>query len=305
MPSYLIPYQDPRKIEGHEDPMFEEYTYGDIGSRGKKLLNNVDKGDYLFFHTTQKGKRVLTSYFVVEKTMPADEAKQNKLITMKYKNPHLDREEIYEHDTLAFGNPIFSNNLKRPLELTKELLQQLSIKTTFNRTQTELGQISSTLRSWRELGDDDIEFLLNKIAEIEERSFLRHTPISTKEIEQLREEDIENFIEENPKVLGNDIQLLERQYTLQSDHRIDLLCKDNNGYVVVEIKLGSIGRDAYKQVRKYMKQLKKEEGEQVRGILVCADILPVFEDYLIKRINEGKVEVYLYSWKFTLNPFRP
>ncbi len=51
MTSYLIPYIDPRKIDGHEDPMLDEYTYGDVGERGKKLLEKVKKGDFLSKYT--------------------------------------------------------------------------------------------------------------------------------------------------------------------------------------------------------------------------------------------------------------
>ena len=28
--NYLIPYVDPKKLKGHMDPVFEEFTYGEI-----------------------------------------------------------------------------------------------------------------------------------------------------------------------------------------------------------------------------------------------------------------------------------
>lgn len=59
MSSCLIPYIDPRKLEGHEDPMIDEFTYGDINTRGKKLLENIKKGDFLFFHTSSRNRRYL------------------------------------------------------------------------------------------------------------------------------------------------------------------------------------------------------------------------------------------------------
>jgi len=49
--NYLISYTDPKRNGGHEDPLFNEYTYGDVGINGEKLQSNVKKGDYLFFHT--------------------------------------------------------------------------------------------------------------------------------------------------------------------------------------------------------------------------------------------------------------
>lgn len=37
MANYLIPYVDPKKLEGHEDPMIDEFTYGDVNVRGKNF----------------------------------------------------------------------------------------------------------------------------------------------------------------------------------------------------------------------------------------------------------------------------
>ncbi|OIJ20768.1 hypothetical protein BKP45_08185 [Anaerobacillus alkalidiazotrophicus] len=78
MASYLIGYIDPRRNEGHEDPYFSEYTYGDFKLNGKKLRENVKPGDFLFFHTTMRKKRYLTSFYEVEIVLPVSKAQQDE-----------------------------------------------------------------------------------------------------------------------------------------------------------------------------------------------------------------------------------
>jgi hypothetical protein len=39
----LIPYV---YLYGHNDPLFEEFTYGDVKTRARKLRNSLKKGDY-------------------------------------------------------------------------------------------------------------------------------------------------------------------------------------------------------------------------------------------------------------------
>jgi len=303
MVCYLIPYVDPRKIEGHEDPKLEEFTYGDIKKRGKILREKVKKGDFLFFHTSRKGKRVITAYYVVEKIMATEDAKKDPLIISKYKNPHLLREKLYDNDTIVFGNPIYSRVLRRPLILNREILSKLSNPPKLNPNQTELAAISSALRSWKELTDKDVRFLLSQVEKNEEQSILKDSFLSTYEIEQFDEEDIEKFVAMNPRKLGDNIRFFRRQYVLKSGKRVDLLLKDEKGMIVVEIKKGAIGKEAYKQVKNYLKEVIKEFDCDVRGVIICGDILPAFEDFFIKEIENGEIDVYLYAWKFNLRPF--
>lgn len=54
----LIPYVP---IYDHEDPNLEEFTYGNVGSRARKMKNILKIGDYIFFHTTINGKRYITA----------------------------------------------------------------------------------------------------------------------------------------------------------------------------------------------------------------------------------------------------
>jgi hypothetical protein len=59
----LIPYV---YLYGHNDPLFEEFTYGDVKTRARKLRNKLKKGDYVFFHTSMGGKKYITAYYVVD-----------------------------------------------------------------------------------------------------------------------------------------------------------------------------------------------------------------------------------------------
>ena len=95
--------------------MFEEYTYGDVGSRGRKLQKTVNKGDYLFFHTSMKKQRVITAFYYVEELLSVQMAIHDSHITSKFRNPHLMKELADQNDTIVFGNPIYSLILKSPL----------------------------------------------------------------------------------------------------------------------------------------------------------------------------------------------
>ena len=292
MTNYLIPYVDPRKIGGHEDPLLEEFTYGDINIRGKMLRDKVGKGDYLFFHTNRKGKQVITAYYVVEKVMSIEDAKNDELIVSKYRNPHLFRDGTYNYDTIVFGNPIYSKILKHPFTINMPILDKLSRKP------------KSISRPWVKLNNEDVNFLLDEINKYEKQSFLKDTFLSSSEVEQLLEEDIESFIESNPQALDKNLRKFKRQYVLKSGDRVDLLLKDEEDLVVVEIKKGSIGREAFNQIMKYLKEVKSEFNCKVRGVIVCSDVLPIFEDFFLKKVEEVKIKVYLYSWKFNLRPLQ-
>jgi hypothetical protein len=288
MTNYLIPYVDPRKIGGHEDPILEEFTYGDINRRGKMLHDKVRKGDYLFFHTNRKGRDAITSYYVVERVLTTDDAKNDRLIISKYRNPHLFREDPYDNDTIVFGNSIYSKKLKHPIALDRRILDKLSARP------------KSISRPWVKLSDGDIKFLTDEINKYEEQNFLKDTFLSSSEVEQLLEEDIEGFIESNPQKLDKNLRTFKRQYVLKSGERADLILKDKEGLVVVEIKKGPIGRETYNQIKRYLNDVKNEFKCEVRGIIVCSDVSPAFEDFFLKKIEKGEVEIYLYSWKFNL-----
>lgn len=306
MASYLIGYVAPKENNDHEDPLLSEYTYGDLKENGRKLKNYVNKGDFLFFHRSMRGKRFITAYYIVEKVMSTLDAQNDALIRLKFKNPHLFFENVTTEDTLVFGNPLTSNVLDKPFELTKEILNELSRRPNFNPNQTELAAISSALRTWKELNHTDVQYLLGMIKESEAKSYLSDTYLSSEEIKQIEEADIEKFLTYNPQVFDEGLKLYKQQLILGDNSRLDLLLinEQTNELIVVEIKKGSLGKDVYKQIRNYIKEVKKKFGnEQVRGIIVGSDILPAYEDFYLEKMNEGKISVFLYGWKFSVRDY--
>lgn len=310
MANYLIPYVDPRKLEGHEDPMFDEFSYGDVNARGKKLLEDVKKGDYLFFHTSSRNRRIITAYYCVEEVMLVSEARKNSLISTKYRNPHLKKEPESEYDTLVFGNPIRSFILKTALELTPEILLKLSNPANLNSGQTEFAAISSALRSWKELDGNDVGMLMTEISNLHMEERLKDVYLSNEEILQLDEIDIEDYVVNNPRNLDPDYEYVDRQIVLDSKLRIDVLLKDEKKkeLIVVEIKKGMVGKEVYKQITDYIDELEPQKKtkygmEKIKGIIVCNGILPAFEDFYYEMVTKKDIEVKFYAWKFSFRSF--
>ena len=82
----LIPYVP---LYDHNDPFLEEFTYGDVRAKGRKLKRELKKGDYVFFHTSIRGKKYITAYYVIDRVLNTAKAIKDKNITAKYKNPHI------------------------------------------------------------------------------------------------------------------------------------------------------------------------------------------------------------------------
>ncbi|MGG3772959.1 endonuclease NucS domain-containing protein [Heyndrickxia faecalis] len=291
MTSYLIPYVDPKKNDGEEDPMLNEYTYGDVGDRGRILRKHVKQGDFLFFHTNIRGLNQLTAYYYVEMVSPVNDAKRNPLIKDKYQNPHLERNTVQEDETIVFGHPVYSKALSRPMPITREILDKLSSKP------------KSIARPWVKLSDADITLLMSEIKKYEEKSFLEDTYLMTEEVNELLEKDIEEFLNKRPDFIDEDLEPFKRQWVLKSGKRIDLLFKkkQSNSYVLLEIKNTVIGRDVYNQLKDYLVELRKVLDGPVKGVIVCKGILPIAEDFYKDKMQKEKIEVYFHAWKFALH----
>jgi hypothetical protein len=287
----LIPYVH---LPHHNDPILEEFTYGDHGARGKKL-RDLEKGDYVFFHTTIGGKKCITAYYVVDRYWDTAEAAKNPSVIAKYKNPHVLRflaGERYEDDVMIFGDPILSRVLSRPLLFDSSLAKKLSLNIKFPDGKTEAQVIGSAARAWRRLTDRDVEILLEATRSSEEE-FPAEAILSTDEVTEVIEKDIENFIQKNPNLLGRSLKLAERQ--LDTDvGRIDLLFEDGTSYLVVEIKLHRIGRDAVNQLRRYKDGVKKETRRKVSGAIVCEGVMPAFQEEFKKLKN---IKIFCYGWQ--------
>lgn len=303
MPNYLIGYVEAEKNNGHEDPLLNEFTYGDLKTNGEKLLC-LKKGDLLFFHKTIYDKRYITAYYWVEEVHLVNNLINDPFILEKFNNHHL-KKQISQLDTseaIVFGNPIRSRVLENPLEITPNILKQLSRKANLNPNQTPLAAITSALRTWKELDDKDVTLLLDLINENEKSGRLSNTTLSTEEVFQILERDIEKFIAKNPEILGHGYILEKQQHVFSDDSRLDLLLYDqmNDYRVVVEIKKGMIGREAKQQIKHYMKLCKNELGYyNIKGIIVCAGILPYFESELLEA-KKDNIFVKTFGWNFNI-----
>ena len=288
----LVPYVHLRP----PDPLFTEFTYGDRGDRGRKLKTDVNKGDYIFFHTSIGGKKFITAYYVVDRILDVIEACQDKAIRLKYKNHHLldylEGRHPAKDDVIVFGDPITSYVFEKQLLFDRKLADTLSLNIKFSDTLTEAQAIVSATRAWRQLADEDVEILLNavELAKNQPRPKLLR---STEEVAETIEKDIEDYLADNPDLIGTRLKLLERQLPIEVG-RIDLLFEDEQGdLTVVEVKLHKVGRDALRQIQGYMHEFRKETGKKVSGVLVCSGVMPAYEDDLRKQKD---VQVLIYGW---------
>jgi len=298
----LIPYV---YLYDHPDPLFDEFTYGDIRARARKLKRDLEKGDYVFFHTSIRGKKYITAYYVVDRVLDTAEAIKDRNILAKYKSPHIseilsaERTDEYD-DVMLFGDPITSRVLERPLLFDRTLAEKLSLAIKFPEGRTETQVIGSATRSWRELTDKDVEVLLEAIKSSEKEVPGIETVLSTDEVTEVIEKDLERFIERNPSLIGETLEIKRRQLHTPVG-RIDLLLEDEKGnLIVVELKLNRIGRDAINQLRRYMNWVKRETEKEVAGVIVCKGVMPAFEEEFKKLKN---IRIFCYGWQLKVSPW--
>lgn len=296
----LIPYI---KLPTHLDPDLEEYTYGDVRSRARALKEKVGKGNYLFFHTTIGGKKYITAYFFVDRTLDVSVAVKDGNIMRKYKNPHLKEPPGFskstgEDDAVVFGDPILSKKLDRPLGFDLKLARKLALGINTQRGRTETQAVGSATRAWRRLSDKDVHLLLREIESEEQKPVDVHRILSADEVTELLEKDLENYIEKSKNIIGKSLRLVARQIDTPVG-RIDLLYEDGSGTKhIVELKLGHIGRGALNQLQRYMGWVRKQGPGTVKGILVCGGVMPVYEDEI--RGAEG-IMVLRYGWHMKMS----
>jgi hypothetical protein len=289
----LIPYIP---IVDHVDPDLREFTYGDNGSRARKLKKDLRAGDFVFFHTTSNNKKYITAYYVVDRVLDTVAACKDIAITNKYHNPHLTecltgkRPIDGDDDAVLFGDPIRSYTLDKPLLFDKNLCSKLSLCIEFSDIRSETQVIGSATRAWRQVTDKDVKIIIDVINADKSKTCLKlHR--STEEVSQTLERDIEDHIANSPTIVGSNLKLAGRQLTVPSG-RIDLLLEDNNGgKIIIEVKLGRVGRDALNQIKRYIRDLR--QNNKVSGVIVCEGVLPAYEEELRKQKD---VRIMLYGW---------
>lgn len=291
----LIPYLHYAHLLGHPDPLFKEFTYGDAGQRARRLRNDLKNGDYIFFHTGVGGEKYITAYYIVDRIMDTAMAIKDKNIIAKYINPHIleGKWRNEDDDVIVFGDPITSKILERPLLFNKTLSKKLSLNIPFPKGRTETQAISSATRAWRELTDENVKVLLKAIKLSEKEGVDIETILSTDEVTEIIEKDIEKFVEKNTGLIGKTLRLIGRQLDTPVG-RIDMLFEDKKGNpTVVELKLNKIGRDAINQLRKYMNWVKKETKRKIVGAIICEGVMPAFEEDF-KKLKD--IKIFCYGW---------
>lgn len=298
----LIPYA---RLIDHPDPAFDEFTYGDVKGMARKLKKDLKEGDYIFFHIGGSGKKYITAYYIVDRVLYTVDACRDKAIRSKYKNPHIveclkkKRAQNGEVDAIVFGDPITSRICEKPLPFDRKLADQLTLNINFPAGRTEVQAIGAATRMWRELTDGDVKVLLKQIAANQKR--LRADALrSTEEVGETLEKDIENYIAHHPSNLGKGLTLVRRQKPL-GDSRLDLLFEDKQGdWVVVELKLNRIGREALRQIKTYIHKLRDRTHKKISGVIVCAGVMPSFEDELRKQKD---IPILVYGWDLRVHPW--
>jgi len=298
----LIPYVP---LFSHPDPLFEEFTYGDGKTRGKKL-RKLTEGSHVFFHTKLRGKKYITAYYVVHQVLPTAVVAKHPYLS-KFANPHIGRhkreKEELENDTILFGYPIASGILRRPLPFTRQLAEKLSLNIKFTKGRSETQCIGSATRNWRELENEDVDVLLREIECLENGSGELGTEelLSAEEVAEFLERDIENYIVRNPSLFGNNLKLVRRQERVPGG-RTDLVLQDAKGnLLVIELKLNLIGHRALDQIGRYIEEVRKETGKDVSGVIICKGVMPAFQEEFKKLKRD--IRIFCYGWQLKIQPW--
>ncbi len=277
-------------LSGHPDPLFDEFTFGNVHRRGKQLKARVKKGSYIFFWTMIAGRQYITAYFVVSKVMDTAEARKDRSIMKRYRNPHLHTDPLFENDVLVFGDPKESRKLAIPLRFDRNLAEKLSLGIKFSPDKTEAQNIGSACRQPRVLSEADKDTLFEAIIEANTRGWF---PLN---IREWNERELEDVLVKNPHFLGEGYQVRGRQVTTPFG-RIDLLLEEGKELLVVEIKEGMAPDSALVQVQDYARYVSAKYPQmEVQAAIICAEASPRLE----RMAKDAGVKIYRYGAKFHL-----
>jgi hypothetical protein len=281
-------------VANHPDPLFEEYTYGDIKRRGRKLQRSLVRGDYMFFWTKIAGKQYITAYYIVQEVLPTRELMRDGRAKLRYLNPHLHgeryegRKGLHPDDTFVIGDRRRSRRLGIPLRLTRSIAEHLSKPVRFRDDATEAENIGRGLRQPKELAEEDIDYLLREINLNNTRG---EFPLV---IAGWNEEEIVDLLAKNPDFLDCE-RLVSRKAATEGGHP-DLVLEDRGGnLVVVEVKDETANEKALVQAMDYVRAVQQQNpGKQVKGAIVCPHATP----RLMRNAEQTGISIYFYMGKF-------
>jgi hypothetical protein len=140
------------------------------------------------------------------------------------------------------------------------------------------------------------------------------TTESTEELEEIEsaevslklERDLEDFIVENLHIIEPDLVLYQdengqsgRQYPTDVG-TIDILCKNQSDFVLVELKKGRTSDQVVGQISRYIGWIKEfvaEQGQNIRGIIIVHDFDPKLK-YAVRAHDNLQLKYYEIQLKF-------
>ncbi|MBK8920262.1 MAG: DUF91 domain-containing protein [Saprospirales bacterium] len=119
--------------------------------------------------------------------------------------------------------------------------------------------------------------------DIENKRLIELQTISFTKLKLTEPYDIEDWIEKTPKVLGEDLLILSRQFIVPSGKKLDLLAVDKKAnLVIIELKRDDSGTEVEWQAIKYTSYCAN---------LLAGDIFKLFATYLSTDESEARSKI--------------
>lgn len=113
------------------------------------------------------------------------------------------------------------------------------------------------------------------------------------------ERDLQLGLRSNIQQLENGLVIVDKGKEYITDAgRVDILARDAKGtIVVIELKAGTAAPEALTQLLAYMGTISKQEGKEVRGILVAGDFHPRVV-FAVRAVPNVKLRRYRFKFTF-------
>lgn len=113
------------------------------------------------------------------------------------------------------------------------------------------------------------------------------------------ERDLQLALRSNIQQLEDELVIIDngKEYITDAG-RVDILARDaKDTIVVIELKAGMAAPEALTQLLAYMGTVSKQEGKEVRGILVAGDFHPRVV-YAVRAVPNAKLRRYRFKFTF-------
>lgn len=113
------------------------------------------------------------------------------------------------------------------------------------------------------------------------------------------ERDLQLALRSNIQQLEDELVIIDngKEYITDAG-RVDILARDaKDTIVVIELKAGMAAPEALTQLLAYMGTISKQEGKEVRGILVAGDFHPRVV-YAVRAVPNAKLRRYRFKFTF-------